>query len=414
MNFMTSFLSLLGSWLRSIWQPKTIKLIALSGLSLIAISVSLRWWLGPIVQVDTIERRDFVQTIVASGHVESPHRVEIGAQLTGTVQRVPVAEGQSVQANQVLIELENSELQATLKQAELGVVQAQAKIRQLKEVQTPMLAQAHQQALATQATAENALRRAQDLYEQGFTGQAALDEAKRTALVTHSQELSLKEQVASVQPGGSEFMSAQTNLSQAMANVELAKARLRYAHVKAPLAGTLILRNVEPGDVVQPGKVLMVLSPLGATELVVQIDEKHLSQLKVGQAAVVSADAYSSSHFPATVSFINPGVDAQRGAVTVKLRIPEPPPYLQQDMTVSLNIETARRAELVLVASESVHDMDKSPWVLRVRNGKTERQALQLGLRSTRWSEVLSGLAPGDKVIRDVLFVEENARVRLK
>jgi HlyD family secretion protein len=410
MNFMTP----LFSWPNSIGRAKILKAVAMVSAIVLTSSVALRWWLGPILQVESIERRDFVQTIVASGHVESPHRVEIGVQLTGTVKKIPVKEGQSVQAQQVLIELESSELIAALKQAELSVTQAENKIRQLKEIQAPVLEQAYQQALVTQSTTLNSLNRTQDLFSKGFTGQAALDEAKRIALIAESQVQSYRAQLAGVQEGGSDFVSALTNLSQSHANVDLAKARLRYAQVNAPLAGTLISRNVEAGDVVQPGKVLMVLSPTGSTELVAQIDEKHLSQLKVGQVATVSADAYSTQTFPATVAFINPGVDVQRGSVTVKLNIPDIPTYLQQDMTVSLNIETAKRSQAILVSLEAVHDIDKSPWVLLVHDGKTQRKVIRLGLRGTGWCEVLSGLEAGDKVIHDALFLQDDARVRIK
>jgi HlyD family secretion protein len=410
MKFMMPFLS----GLRSMGRTKILQSIALIGLILITSAMARYWWQGPNVAIETIERRDFVQTVVASGHVESPHRIEIGTQLTGTVRQVPVLEGQSVLVQQVLIELENSELLALLKQAELNVKQAKTKIRQLKEVQSPMLAQAYQQALANHSTSQNALYRAQELYNKGFTGQASLDEVQRVEKVAASQALSLKEQLTSMQEGGSDYLSAEINLSQAYANVDLAKARLRYAQITAPVSGTLISRNVEPGDVVQPGKVLMTLSPSGSTELVVQIDEKHLSQLKVGQTASVSADAFSSQNFKATVAFINPGVDAQRGSVTVKLHIPNPPVYLQQDMTVSLNIETAKRSQVILISSEAVHELDKAPWVLRLQDGKTQRHPIELGLRSAGWCEVLSGLEPGDKVIRDAFFTKDNVRIHFQ
>ena len=372
------------------------------------------WGFGPEVEGLKVEQRDFVQTVVASGHVENAHRVDIGAQLTGTVKRVPVAEGQMVQAGQLLIELENTELQASLKQAEFNVQQAAAKLRQLREVQVPVTAHALHQAMVTQETSQQALKRSQDLYDKGFTGQAALDEFKRTALVTQSQVLSLKDQMASLNEGGSDSVLAQANLSQAKAGSELAHARLRYAQISAPSSGTLISRNVEPGDVVQAGKVLMVLSPTGTTELVVQIDEKHLSQLKIGQAATASADAYSKEQFPAVLSYINPGVDAQRGSVTVKLQVPQAPSYLQQDMTVSLNIEVAKRSQAILLATEAVRDIEKSAWVLQIVNGKAVRQPIQIGLRGPGYCEVLKGLQPNDVVIRDPAGIADNARVRIK
>ena len=117
------------------------------------------WGFGPEVEGLKVEQRDFVQTVVASGHVENAHRVDIGAQLTGTVKRVPVAEGQMVQAGQLLIELENTELQASLKQAEFNVQQAAAKLRQLREVQAPVTAHALHQAMVTQETSQQALKR---------------------------------------------------------------------------------------------------------------------------------------------------------------------------------------------------------------------------------------------------------------
>ena len=372
------------------------------------------WGFGPEVEGLKVEQRDFVQTVVASGHVENAHRVDIGAQLTGTVKRVPVAEGQMVQAGQLLIELENTELQASLKQAEFNVQQAAAKLRQLREVQVPVTAHALHQAMVTQETSQQALKRSQDLYDKGFTGQAALDEFKRMALVTQSQVLSLKDQMASLNEGGSDSVLAQANLSQAKAGSELAHARLRYAQISAPSSGTLISRNVEPGDVVQAGKVLMVLSPTGNTELVVQIDEKHLSQLKIGQAATASADAYNKEQFPAVLSFINPGVDAQRGSVTVKLQVPQAPSYLQQDMTVSLNIEVAKRSQAILLATEAVRDIEKSAWVLQIVKGKAVRQPIQIGLRGPGYCEVLKGLQPNDVVIRDPAGIANNARVRIK
>ena len=89
---------------------------------------------------------DFVQSVVASGHVETPHRVGLGSQITGTVRRVPVAEGQQVNAGDLLVELEAAELQAAQRQAEIAVIQAQARLRQLQELQAPVAEQQLRQA----------------------------------------------------------------------------------------------------------------------------------------------------------------------------------------------------------------------------------------------------------------------------
>ncbi len=355
---------------------------------------------GPATPVLAVVQRDFVQTVVASGHVESPHRVELGAQITGTVLRIPVAEGQSVAAGQTLIELENTELQAALHQAQWAVLQAQAKLRQVHEVQAPVGEQLELQAHANHDAALHALQRTQSLFDQGFLGQAALDESKRSASVARAQLGSAQQQLRGVRAGGSDLAVAESALFQAQAGADLARSRLRYARIQAPVSGTLIVRSVESGDVVQPGKVLMVLSPQGETQLVLQMDEKHLNLLKLGQAALASADAYATQQFEASLVFINPGVDAQRGSVEVKLNVTQAPAYLKQDMTVSVDIQVGQRSQAVLVPTEALHDLvGASPWVLRVVDGRAIRTPVQLGLRTPALCEVLQGLKAGDWVI---------------
>jgi hypothetical protein len=83
-------------------------------------------------------------------------------------------------------------------------------------------------------------------------------------------------------------------------------------------------------------------------------------------------------------------------------------------MTVSLNIETARRRQVVMIATDAVHSPNKLPWVMLVRDGRTVKQDIEWGLRGSLWSEVIRGLKPGDRVVRDVLWTQEDARVRLK
>jgi HlyD family secretion protein len=388
-------------------------LLAIAAIS--ALFLAGQYWLqGPITPVLTVVQRDFVQTVVASGHVESPHRVELGAQVTGTVLRIPVTEGQNVVVGQTLIALDSNELQAALHQAELAVAQAQARLRQVHEVQAPVAEQTVRQAQANQDASTQALQRAQSLFEKGFIGQAALEESMRAESVARAQLRSAQQQLRSASSGGSDLAVAESALSQAQAGVDLARARLRYAYIQAPVSGTLIARNVEPGDVVQPGKVLMVLSPAGETQLVVQMDEKHLNLLKLGQTALASADAYAGQRFSASLAFINPGVDAQRGSVEVKLNVPQAPEYLKQDMTVSVDIEVGRRSNAVLVPTEGVHDLEGvSPWVLRVANGRAVRTPVQLGLRTPALCEVLGGLKADDWVIpTTAALVRDNTRVR--
>ena len=96
----------------------------------------------------------------------------------------------------------------------------------------------------------------------------------------------------------------------------------------------------------QPSSVLMMLSPSGDTQLVVQIDEKNLGSIALGQKALASTDAFPKETFPAEVVYINPGIDLQRPRSRSKLRVPEPPDLSATDMTISVDIEAEPRAPL--------------------------------------------------------------------
>ena len=390
------------------------KLIALALVALVVVYAGFVKIAGPKVGVAHVMRRDLVQTVVASGRVVTPYRADIGTQIVGTVEQVPVEQGQSVKAGQTLIALESGEARAAVKQAEVAVAQAEARLRQLRELQLPVADQALRQAQANLDNAKVQYERNKKLYEAGFIGKAALDDSQRNLDVTQTQVDSARKQVETARPSGSDHAMAVTALEQARATLQMAQAKLAYTTIRAPWDGVLIARDVERGDVVQPGKVLMVLSPAGETQIVLQIDERNLSRLQLGQKALASADAYPNERFSAEVVFINPGVDAQRGTVEVKLAVRNPPAYLKQDMTVSADIEVARRTGALALPADAVHDLTgNAPWVLVVRNGVAQRQAVRIGARGEGAVEVLDGLAEGEPVVPATLgTVKAGQRVR--
>lgn len=366
----------------------------------VAAAFGPRWLFGPTVQAYAVVRNELLQTVVATGRVETPQRVDVGTKVTGRVSRVPVAEGQTVRRGQNLIELDDREERAVVAQARAAAEQARAKLRQLREVGLPAAQQSLVQAQANRLQAQRNYERSQELNARGFIGKSQLDDAQRNLDVAETQVQSAQLQVVSNAPAGSDYALAQTALQQAEANLQLAQAKLENMLIKAPLDGTLIARSVESGDVVQPGKALMVLAPAGETQLVVQIDEKNLAKLKPGQKALASADAYPQHRFDAELLYINPGIDAQRGSVEVKLRVPAAPDYLRQDMTVSVDIEVARRADTLVLPSEAVRDAGgREPWVLVARDGRTQRQNVKLGLRGDGRTEILDGLQAGELAI---------------
>ncbi len=345
-------------------------------------------------------RSDLVQTVVASGHIITPQRVSIGAVITELVARIPVEEGQVVRRGEVLIQLDDSDERAALEQARASVAQAEAKLRQLREVALPAAEQGLLQAQATALQARQQYERMKTLQARGFVVQSQLDDAQRSLDIAESQLRAARLQVDTNGPAGSDYAMAQTALDQARATLRAAQAKLEQTVIHAPVDGVLIGRNVEPGNVVQPGKELMALAPAGETQIVVQMDERHLAELAPGQKALASADAFPGERFAAELVYINPGVDPARGSVEVKLKVLDPPKYLRQDMTVSVDVEVARRSAVVVVPTETVRDASgPQPWVLAIREHRAVRQPVRLGMRGDARTEVLEGVAPGDELI---------------
>jgi len=341
-----------------------------------------------------------MQTIVASGHVQNPNRIEVSAQITSTVDSVPVKEGEFVKKGQLLISLNNHEALAGLQVAKAAAKAAQHHLQQLQNVNEPVAALAQLQADANLVVSQRNYQRTQELYDQSFVGLAAKEESERLWLIAQSQALITQKQWLSLQASGSEISTAESNLQEALANVNVALAKLAYTRILAARSGVLISRSIEAGDAVQPGKPLLVLSPEGPSEIVVLLDEKNMKWVKVGQVGWAVADAFADKLFRATVSFINPGVDPLRGSVEVKLKVDTVPDYLKQDMTVTVEIEVVKLPMAIQVPLSVVHDADKpDAWVYVAVDGKALKKPVKLGLKAGSQVQIMSGLQAGDWVV---------------
>jgi HlyD family secretion protein len=369
---------------------------------------------GPVIMASPVVRADLVQTLVASGHIETPFRVSISSQITGVAAVIAVDEGQHVKTGDVLIRLDDGEARATMVQAEGQVAQAEARLRQVRDLTLPSAERGLDEARATLVNVQQIYTRASRLLADGVGTRAAFDEATKNLDIARAQVRNAELTVFSNRPGGSDFTVAETQASQAQATLNAARSRLGYTVIRAARDGVLIWRDVEVGNVVQPGKELMRLSPDGDMQIAIQVDEKNLGLIALKQEALVSADAFSKQTFPATVTFINPAVDLQRASVEAKLRVAAPPAYLRQDMTVSVDIEVARRAGAIIVPVADIHDLASGkPWLLTARNGHARRQDITVGLVSAGKAEVLTGVEEGAIVLPLASKAEDGQRIRL-
>jgi len=249
--------------------------------------------------------------------------------------------------------------------------------------------------------------------QQGFVSPSRLDDAQRAAAASASAVLAASAQAAGTGAGGAEAELAQSRLSQALAAERAALGRLDQLSLRAPVAGTVISRAADPGDTAQPGRTLLTLVSGDETRIQASVDEKNLSYLKLGQTARATADAYPERPFNATLTFIAPAVDAQRGTVDLKLRVDAGAGDLRPDMTVSVEIITAQAANALKLPTDAVRrDANGGAYALVNRGGRAEKVKLVLGLRGVGTTQVLEGLAAGDRVITPTTSAEDGDRVR--
>ncbi|NZA02392.1 efflux RND transporter periplasmic adaptor subunit [Ottowia beijingensis] len=361
---------------------------------------------APQVDVVTLGTAPLVRTLQFSARVATTSRVSVGATLTGRVADVAVREGDAVRQGDVLLRLETDEAQAALAQAQANAQQAQARLAGLRGAGRTQAQAQLAQADATLRAAARELARTQQLVASGFISEARLDDARRAVAVARAQRDGAGAQAQAVGERGAELAQAEAQLQQARAAVQAAQARLAQTVVHAPTDGRVLLRKVEPGQIVQPGSALLSLALAGPTELVAQVDERFLDQLQPGQAASVVADAFPAQPFAAQLRSLAPAVDAQRGSVEVKLAPRQAPPdFLREDMTLSVEVRTGERpAALALPltalrspAPGAAPGAPDSVWVLG--DGRVQARPVRLGLRTLEAAEVLDGLAEGTAVI---------------
>jgi HlyD family secretion protein len=377
-------------------------------------ALGVRASMGTLVTVAHPVRREVVQTVVSSGRVLAPTEVTLAALAPGSVTHVLVSDGDSVQPGQLLAKIDDRELSAAVKQAEAAVARARAGTVQVKRLSLPAARERLRQAELSLAQAQRTFSRDDELFRKGSITATSLEQSKTLLDVAESQKSAAELQVESVTGGGSEGLAAAAALEQAKAQVVAARAALDRAHVVSPLAGVVLERHVDPGDSVQPGMRLFVVSSAGKTRLVMEPDERNLALLRVGQPALASAEAFPKERFAATVGFIAPSVDAQRGTIEVRLDVPAPPPYLKPDMTVSIETEVARKAGALTIPSSALHDLaTEHPWALVVVGGRAERREVEVGVVGDGTIEATRGLAESDAVIvRSPSSVKPGSRVR--
>ena len=376
--------------------------LIVSALLLIIIAgfFAFRWWQGPLLPSYRISSMPLVQTVVATGRVVAVSNTDIGSEISGVVLERRVAEGEQVAAGDLLLVLSSDDVAAQVRQAE-------AELAELISSTRPQAAVDLANAEVALAQADRNVERRRELAAISAISDEEMEQAIQSQAQARNNLENARLRANALSSGGVEE-------DLLRARIAALQAQLNKAQVRSKVSGTILTRNVEIGDLVQPGQSLFTIALDGKTEIRVPLDERNLSRLALQQPAVAIADAYPDKPFPVRISFIAPSIDPQRGTVEVRLAVDPVPEFLRQDMTVSVNIETDQRAKALVIPNDALANVkEDSAEVLLLRDGQVQRQRVRLGLRGLSASEVLSGLSAGDEILVDAtVSLADGKRVR--
>lgn len=359
-------------------------------------------WLGPEVPGYRVELRPLVQRVVASGQVDSQSLAQVGSEITGVVRARHVREGDRVSAGDLLLELRDEDQRARVREAE-------AALKQLVELQRPQTQAALDEARNDLQQAVRERERRDELFGRQLVSREQREQARQAEVNARARYQRAQLAARSAAVGGSDEQILQQRLAAA-------RSALDKTRIRAQVDGVVQVRDVEPGDLVQPGRALLQIARADSREILVPLDEKDMGPIRVGQSALVIADAYPAQVLEARVSFIAPAVDSSRGTIDIHLELLEPADFLRQGMTVSVDIRTGSREQALVLPNDALHERrGTGAQVLRWDGDRrVQRVPVQLGLGGTALTEVVGGLGEGDVVIAEDLAEGRRVRVRIE
>ena len=371
------------------------------------------------VQVEAAERRAASATdvaLTASGYVIPRRRVEVSSKTSGRVEELLVDRGDIVKVGQVLARLDDSEIQAQLKQARAARQAAAARLEEAVAGSRPQEVErakaALEEAEANLQTSQINLERVTRLQEKGVLAKQALDEARNAYDVAAAQVKVARKNHELIQlgPRAEQIQLARAQLAETEASITWWETQLENTIIRAPVAGTVLERLIEKGEMVTTGFVsgrgaksaLVSIADLKDLEVELDINESDIPRVHVGQQCTASPESYPDKKYPSSVREIAPEANRQKATIQVKVAIKEPDEFLRPETNAKVNfLEDHKEPQAnlpvrILVPKTAILP---GPALFLVKEGRAEKTAVTLGAEQGGRVEVLSGLSGGEAVI---------------
>ncbi|WP_455202265.1 efflux RND transporter periplasmic adaptor subunit [Kaarinaea lacus] len=327
--------------------------------------------IGPVEQTVTNTR---------AGTVMACRRARLAPTIGGQIANMPVKEGQKVTTNEILVELWNKDIKAelTLAQNELSAVKASAR-----------------EACIRHETAQHESERVTKLYQQKL---ASEDQAEKVQGVAKAAKAACD--------------AASNRKNVAISRIEVVRAALERTIIRAPFDGVVAEINGEIGEYVTPSPVGVPTLPVvdlidyQCIYVLAPIDEVDAPAVKVGLPARITLDAFPNYPFEATVHRISPYIqDVEKQARTVDVEVYFSHTVGEQRLlpgySADAEIILTRKDKVTRVPTETIFD-ENHVYVYLDNTGTLEKRQIEKGIGNWSYTEILSGLNDGDKVVTSI------------
>lgn len=346
-------------------------------------------------QTATVTRGDLKATVNANARVRSQSSVQLAFPMSGLVKQVNVLEGDTVEKDQVLAELDAPETRRRLTQAQMTL---EARIEDLAEAQAPPNAQELEIAQQSLKKAALALAAAENRYDDDPTDENRIGQELAQSDYDIARA-NFERQTRG--PSAGQVADLERAIESARIDVQAAQDALAQTQLKAPFAGTITEVNAEPGQLLGGFNAVMAIADLAHLELLAEIDEIDVAEVEVGQTVELRFDAFPGKEATGTLTRLFPAASNDRGATVYQAIIELDPTELKlrPGMGATVNIATVERKDVLRVPLRAVKDAG-SQKILVVRDGNQTRNVVVVtGLSDGNNTEIVSGVDEGTVVV---------------
>jgi len=345
-----------------------------------------------------------------SGFVVPYRKVNISPRIPGAITKLNFEVGQKVQKGDVLAELDAISYQADM-QAAQAALQA-AKSRQQEAINGAQPEEIEQARIALDVAKSKLELVASELDRAEQLGnsitQAEMDQYKSAKKDAEANVRSMQQKLQLIEQGlrPERKQAIDADVRQAEALVAKTQYLLDNTKIVSPIAGTVLEKNAEVGEILRP-EVLSVslcsLADMSVMEVEIDVQERELQKIEIGRDCTVIPDAYSDRNYAAKIDRFQPMVNRSRGVVRVTLRIQEPDEYLLPDMNVRALIHNPPATEGVVetlwLPDAAIVRTGDEAHVFVLKDEKAVRTPVKLGATEGKRTQISEGLTSEDVVV---------------